>query len=217
MKILKYGLLLVLISISVLFSYELYRVKVAESKTDTLRSIYLTGNELDLKRIPSKWIDILLKIEDPNFYNHSGIDIRTPGAGLTTITQGLTKFMYFEKFKPGFAKIEQSAVARFVLNEYFTKEEQLEIFFNHAYLGYFQKRRVLGFSQASKIYFNKEFLDITVEEYLSLVAMLVGPDALNVIKYPQQNYQRVQRIRQVLNGTYIPVNVTDIYYRGYDA
>ena len=35
--------------------------------------------------------EILIKVQDPGFYNHNGIDLSTPGAGLTTITQAIVK------------------------------------------------------------------------------------------------------------------------------
>ncbi|MEW8218785.1 MAG: hypothetical protein AB2770_10515, partial [Candidatus Thiodiazotropha taylori] len=60
---------------------------------------------LTLSSLTVKRKSALLKIEDPNFYQHSGIDFTTPGAGITTITQALVKTIYFERFSPGIAKI----------------------------------------------------------------------------------------------------------------
>ncbi|MCD6192708.1 MAG: transglycosylase domain-containing protein [Candidatus Aminicenantes bacterium] len=55
--------------------------------------------KLDLEELSSEQVKILLMVEDPNFYNHKGIDLNTPGAGLTTITQGLVKMLFFKRFK----------------------------------------------------------------------------------------------------------------------
>jgi hypothetical protein len=44
--------------------------------------------------------EILIKVQDPGFYGHNGIDLSTPGAGLTTITQAIVKKLYFDGFKP---------------------------------------------------------------------------------------------------------------------
>jgi membrane carboxypeptidase/penicillin-binding protein len=214
LKYFKYGMLLLLILIVGVSVYQLYRISVAETNTSSIRKIYLSNNELDLKTIPTAWIDILLKIEDPNFMAHSGFDISTPGAGLTTITQGLAKFMYFDSFKPGFAKIEQSLIARFVLNNNFTKDEQLEILFNYAYLGHFDGQKVTGFSKAAHVYFKKSFLDLSNDEYISLIAMLIGPNGMNVLNQSARNKSRVKRIHKVLNGTYVPMSVTDTLYNG---
>ena len=212
MKILKYITLFFIFSSIVLFGFEYSRVASAEKKTNRIKQVYLNSNALSLDTIPGEWIEILLKIEDPNFYSHDGIDVSTPGAGLTTITQGLTKFMYFEKFRPGFAKLEQSLIAKFVVDKHFSKEEQLEVLFNHAYLGHFQGQKIIGFSNASRTYFGKSFSELTKNEYISLVAMLIGPNGVHVIKKPEENRLRVHRIEQVLAGKYKPKSVTDIQY-----
>ena len=55
-----------------------------------------------------KW---LLIVEDPTFETHEGIDLTTPGAGITTITQSLSKRLAFDDFQPGIAKLRQTAYA----------------------------------------------------------------------------------------------------------
>src|SRR5690242_1897929 len=59
---------------------------------------------------------ILLAVEDPSFARHHGVDWSTPGQGATTISQALVKRLYFDDFKPGFDKIEQTLIARFMLD-----------------------------------------------------------------------------------------------------
>ena len=57
----------------------------------------------------SPWqVHALLAVEDPSFYYHHGVDLKTPGQGITTITQGLVKIYYFDHFKPGLAKLKQT-------------------------------------------------------------------------------------------------------------
>ena len=36
-------------------------------------------------------MNILIKVEDPDFYDHKGVDFKMPGEGITTITQGVVK------------------------------------------------------------------------------------------------------------------------------
>src|SRR5690606_9540138 len=48
---------------------------------------------------------ILLKVEDPSFTSHAGVDFSTAGAGATTITQSASKRLAFKKFHPGIGKI----------------------------------------------------------------------------------------------------------------
>jgi membrane carboxypeptidase/penicillin-binding protein len=48
---------------------------------------------LQLSNFPAEWLDMTLTVEDPSFYQHNGIDLSTPGAGITTITQGMVKYL----------------------------------------------------------------------------------------------------------------------------
>ena len=48
--------------------------------------------------LPSGWKEIILKVEDPGFYEHNGVDLSTAGAGLTTITQGLVKLPWSARY-----------------------------------------------------------------------------------------------------------------------
>lgn len=120
--------------------------------------------------------------------------------------------MYFKKFEPGFAKLEQTLIARFVLNRYFSKQEQLTILFNYAYLGHVNGKGVRGFEAAAQVYFKRPFDELNFDQYLALVAMLISPNNLSVSQFPKQNALRVARIKEVLAGTYVPTSLTDVYY-----
>ena len=176
MRIIKKFLLALLVLLVILAAYEAFRIYIAERATPQLKEMYLSENNLTvrLNQTPQKRIDILVKVEDPNFYQHKGIDFTTPGAGLTSITQAISKFMYFKNFHSGFNKIEQTLIARFVINENFTKSEQLSILYNFAYLGNVGKTRIIGFDAAAKQYFHTGFAKLTDQQYLSLVLQMSG-------------------------------------------
>lgn len=166
---------------------------------------------LTLEQLSEEQVRILLAVEDPNFYSHRGIDLSTPGAGLTTITQALAKRLYFESFQPGLAKIRQSLLA-FVLDRRMTKSAQLELFINTAYFGEREGNAVNGFAAAARVYFNKEFAALTREEYLALVAMLIAPNELSLATQPEKNAKRVRRIERLLRGECKPAGLRDVYY-----
>lgn len=212
MKVLKYGMSIIILLFVSLCIYEFCLLKQAQDKTPEIRERFLNAHEVTWSDMPKHRLEMLLKVEDPNFYNHDGVDFQTPGAGLTTITQGLAKFMYFDDFRPGFKKIEQTLIAKFVLDKQFTKDEQLSIFLNHAYLGGFEGKGIRGFQKASEVYFGTDLINLSDEQYLSLVAMLVAPNALHIKKSPEKNAQRVKRIEMVLDGLYVPKDLTDIFY-----
>ena len=174
------------------------------------------GTELSASDLSDKQLDALLAVEDPNFYNHNGIDLKTNGAGITTITQGMVKLLYFDRFKPGIAKLRQSLIARFALDALVSKEEQLDLFVNMVYLGTIDDEAVHGFTHASEVYFDKQFDEFTDDEYLTLVAMIIGPNGYNPViseKSQEQLETRVSRIKQVLAGTCEPVDNGDVLYK----
>ena len=210
-----------LISFSLLAGFILivvvwYTVEVIQARLQTpamIENLIKSDKiQLHMKDFHNGSIDMLLAVEDPRFYEHNGMDLSTPGAGITTITQGMVKYLYFERFKPGIAKLKQTLIAIFALNAMVPKETQLLIFINTVYLGHYNGEAVRGFSQAAKIYFDKPFADLTEEEYLSLVAMIIAPNSFNVKKQPQANAVRVQRIKRLLGGEYTPKGLMDLYY-----
>ena len=183
-----------------------------------LETSKLTGNILDSAGLTykdlDKWqLDSLLAVEDPEFFEHNGIDLKTSGAGITTITQGVAKLLYFKNgFKPGLAKYKLMLVSVFALNSIVAKNDQLTLFINKAYLGSMDGTQVYGFEQASRLYYKKKFRDISKDEYLQLVAMLIAPNTFNINKQRAANKERVARIKKVISGEYKPKNLMDVYY-----
>jgi membrane peptidoglycan carboxypeptidase len=172
-----------------------------------------TRYALSLEDLSPFQLDILLKVEDPQFFHHGGIDLSTPGAGITTITQGLVKVLYFRKFEPGIAKLKQTAIATFALDPLMPKEEQLRIFINIVYLGHSAR----GFEEAAHVYFHKSFKQLSEDEYIAIVATIIAPLVFDIQKFPARNAERVDRIKRVVNGEYKPRGLFDLYYGKLDA
>jgi membrane carboxypeptidase/penicillin-binding protein len=171
------------------------------------------GEELELAVLTPERERILLMVQDPAFRRHRGVDLATPGAGMTTLTQGLVKQLYFPSgFRQGVAKIRQTLIAQHALDALLPKDDQLELFLNIAYLGHHQGEPVHGFAEAARTYYGEEFVDLTDEEYLSLVAALINPNSLK--PGTLANQERVARIQRYVNGEYHPVGVMDLEYRG---
>lgn len=147
-KIIKYTGLSLLIFLSGIFVYYGYSIKEARNYThEIIFSDLAEGQwrrpgdgavykfEIFGKDLSKRQKKILIKVQDPGFYKHNGMDLSTPGAGLTTITQAITKKLYFDSFKPGISKIKQSLIARFVVNELISKDDQLSLFVNAMHFG----------------------------------------------------------------------------------
>ena len=99
------------------------RVVTKDLQKAQWRSLHGTVNSFEIHAadLSKAQKEILIKVQDPGFYSHGGIDLSTPGAGLTTITQAIVKKLYFENFKAGIAKIRQSLIARFVVHDLISK------------------------------------------------------------------------------------------------
>lgn len=204
----------VLLVVSIVFAgvmvYYAAEVLTARSVTPGLLKHYL-GNaviELEPAALTPRRLDILLKVEDPGFYTHKGVDLVTPGAGLTTITQSIVKKMYFKDFKPGLAKIRQTLIARFVVHPLVSKEDQMRIFINTLWFD----KGVVGMRAGARHFFGKDITVISEDQYISLVAMIIAPVTFNIQKNPHSNKERSARITRLIAGTYRPRGLMDQYY-----
>jgi membrane carboxypeptidase/penicillin-binding protein len=167
---------------------------------------------LKSKSLPAGFREILLSVEDPAFYSHHGVDLWTPGAGYTTITQGLVKFLYFDRFRPGVAKVSQIFIA-LGFDMRIDKETQMTLFLNSVYMGTRRDgKEVHGLDEAARVYFKKALPSLRRGEFISLVAMIVGPDAYSVEAVPGRNADRVRRIQRLLDGKCRPRDFRDVYY-----
>jgi membrane peptidoglycan carboxypeptidase len=194
-----------------------YVLDVREARRDTSRVVAnaLTrhGADLEITALSPEREAMLLMVQDPAFRRHRGVDLVTPGAGMTTLTQGLVKQLYFPAgFRQGVPKIRQTLIAQYALDALVSKDDQIELFLNIAYLGHQDGRAVHGFANAAGTYFDKEFAELTDDEFLSLVAALINPNSLK--PGTLANEERVARIRRYLSGEYRPVEVMDVEYRG---
>jgi len=213
-NIIKYSLLTVLgIFISII---AIYIIIVIKARIDTPVIIGKALKEkniiLEVKDLTKWQLEALLAIEDPQFYTHKGIDLKTPGAGITTITQGLVKIYYFYHFKPGSAKIKQTLVALFALDPLISKDDQSKLFINNVYLGSMSGKPIVGFDEAAKKYYKKTFKNLSKDEYLSMIAMIIAPNTFNIMEKSKANAKRTERIKKVVSGEYRPKSLMDIYY-----
>jgi monofunctional glycosyltransferase len=190
-----------------LVTYEAYAVVIAYKKLPNQFAPYVSVTASDLG-LSEKRQEILIKIQDPAFFEHTGIEWPNP-LTTTTITQSLVKKLFFDNFTKGFKKIEQTLIARFVVNPNISKETQLVAFMSTAYFGEKDGKQLFGFGQGAQAWFSKPLSKLNDDEYLSLIAMLPGPNMLkpNTVK----SKQRIDRIKLVLNGDCVYEHVSQIF------
>jgi len=194
-----------------------YWDEVRKARADTAALVQLAGQkygrQVTIKDVPPHRIDILLKIEDPMFRKHRGVDLATPGAGMTTITQGLVKLLYFPGgFQQGIAKIRQTLIAEYALDDLVSKDEQIELYLNMTYFGTVAGKPIHGLAAAAEAYFRKSFLELTDDDFIALIGMTISPEALK--PGTAGSITRVGRIKRFLSGETSPASVLDFEYVG---
>lgn len=179
--------------------------------------------------LSDRQIEILLKIEDPRFYQHMGIDLSV-GQGLTTITSSLARNVFldgkkldglrgqFQKFYIAVFNCCKKAdfgrdMMALVLNKKMSKQQQLQLFVSSIYMGQYKGARIIGLPAAARAYFDKELPQLTEAEFVSLVAMVKAPNFFHPEKGPQQLRERVLRINAILSGACAPNGWFDTDYK----
>lgn len=192
-----------------------YEIHAARELTLNKVIPMLAGPDMILSRadLSPRQLEILLKVEDPAFFSHKGVDFSTPGAGITTITQGLVKLLYFDKFKPGIAKIKQTLIAAFALDSLVSKDNQLKLFLNLAWFGTDNEGKPLnGFAAAARACYGRELAQLSEDQFIALVGTLIAPEIFSPLKNPAMSQDRLGKIKLLLAGDYRPKGLCDLYY-----
>ena len=158
---------------------------------------------VNINEVPDHLKKALLAIEDARFYEHDGVDYYglarafvnnlIPGGGkqgASTITQQLAKNFFLTSERTYTRKFYEALMAK-KIEQNLTKDEILERYMNHIYLG----ERAYGFAAAADIYFNKDIKDLTLAESAMLATLPQAPSSNN----PAKNRKRAdERQRYVL-------------------
>ena len=158
---------------------------------------------LEYEDIPRNVVNAFVAVEDRNFWNHDGIDlkgiarvlyryVKTSGDekhGASTITQQITRraFLNFDvtmqrKIKEIFYSLE--------LEKKYTKEEIMEFYVNDIYYA----NQCYGISSASKFYFNKSPKELTLSETAYICAIPNSPSYYDPVKNKDNAISRRDKI-----------------------
>lgn len=164
---------------------------------------YENRTELNYTQISKSTIDALIATEDERFYEHSGIDVfglvsaafRTfilaKPSGASTITQQLAKNLFHaeegrkNKLKRAIQKLKEWYIS-IQLERNFSKQEILALYFNTVPF----LHNSFGLREATKTYFNKEPIALTLDESAVIVGMLKGPALYNPKSKPENALKR---------------------------
>lgn len=164
--------------------------------------------------LPRHRVDAILRVEDPTFRTNKGIDLTSPGAGMTTLSQGLGKLLFFDDFEPGLAKLELLALTRFALYPEVDKERTLKALFASVYLGNHKGGAVTGLADGAATWFGKPLAELSDREFRELQAMFVAPDNLKPGRDDAGRRARADRIERLLAGRCQPDGLRDVMLEG---
>lgn len=153
---------------------------------------------LPLDSIPKDFINALIATEDRAFYSHWGIHLTRVfkamiknilalrfKEGGSTLTMQLARNLYFSQDFSLARKIRE-ALTSLQIEKQFTKEEILEMYINTVSFG----RGAYGISVASKMYFDKQPMELTTSECAFLVGLLKAPEHYNAIEDYDKGIER---------------------------
>jgi penicillin-binding protein 1A len=151
-----------------------------------------------LSQIPQPVLQAVLAVEDRDFYNHHGVNMRglfratlsnfEGGArqGASTITQQVVKVEFLGGLeRDGRYKLLQIIYALRLEKER-TKDEILERYLNTIYFG----NNTYGIQAASEVYFGKKVEDLNLIEGTFLAGLIQAPSSYDPIRSPQQSKRR---------------------------
>lgn len=202
---------------AVVLAYAAYlgwRVAVERGRvSQRVDSIIAAADPADIA-LSSRRTAMLLKVEDPTFWTNKGLDFGTAGGGMTTLSQSLGKRIFFEGFKPGFAKGELIVLTRFALYPKVDKRRTLRAYLASAYFGRRNGRAVIGIGPAARAWYGKPLAALSDREYLSLIAMGPSPRTLDPVGHAAANADRVARIERLLANRCVPDGLRDVMLEG---
>ena len=190
----------------------LVKVSTVWHVEETVTSLRSDPDWVSLQRIPDHTRKALLAIEDHDFYKHGALDYvgiaRAAFANLkagevqqggSTLTQQMVKNVFLSSEQTFTRKAEEAILATRVEQKY-SKDEILEIYFNTTYFG----AGAYGIRDAAKKYFGKEPANLTLPESAMLAAMPYAPSALNPYENPAGCAKRVRLVlKEMLKYGYI--------------
>jgi membrane peptidoglycan carboxypeptidase len=197
----RYHILLVLVSGAILAAVAYYSgiVLLVTVQTRGLVHSALASERIDIRASElSEWRKCaLVTVQDPGFYGNPGVgySFRAAFTG-TTITQTVVRKLYFADYKSGIGRINRTMIACYVLEHFASKDDQITLFINAAFFARSPEgESIVGFADAAIAYFNKPFAQLSEDEYLSLVAMLIDPERFNPRTHPRESAERKANIR----------------------
>lgn len=153
-------------------------------------------------KLPKKLVEAVIAIEDRNFFEHRGIDVRgifraflaslktgrfTQGG--STLTQQVVRNFLLTPEKKVSRKIKEVLFA-LRLEQYMSKEKILEIYLNALFLG----QGAYGAGAAAERHFGKPLDQLEVHELALIAGLFQSPSRYNPHRFPKAARARQQQV-----------------------
>jgi membrane carboxypeptidase/penicillin-binding protein len=179
----------------------------------------------DVVSLTQRQTAILLRVEDPSFYEHSGLSI-VSGQGLATISGAVARDLFLHQrefggvrgaFQEFYRKVFDCCrrvdlgrdVMALVLDARMPKQKQLALYIASVYMGTNKGSQIRGLEQASRSYLGKPLTAATELEFIQLVAMIKAPNRYHPLKSPAVLAERTRRIQNLISGQCAPDGWSD--------
>ncbi|BBA84814.1 transglycosylase domain-containing protein [endosymbiont of Pachyrhynchus infernalis] len=172
---------------------------------------------LPISNFPKTLINILIEIEDKNYFSHNGINIKSIIRAIiknvlnkkiieggSTITQQLVKNIFLTNKKSFLRKINEILIS-IILEYKLNKEKILELYLNEVYFGNINNKEIRGFPLGSICYFGKLINELDINEQAYLVGMLKGSSLYN----PVSNFDLVKMRKNFILSKIKVKNIID--------
>lgn len=157
---------------------------------------------VELEDVPTHLLDALLTVEDQRFYQHHGLDFRRIGAafmanfkagrvvqGGSTLTQQLAKNLFLSPRRSVVRKVREAMMAT-VLEARYGKDEILQAYLNHIYLGQDGGAGIHGVGRAAQHFFGKDVAALDLPESALLVALIRAPSLYSPFRHQERARER---------------------------
>lgn len=179
---------------------------------------------LKYQDIPPHVINAFLTVEDDNFYNHFGIDFMAilraafvniihfkVKQGGSTLTQQLAKAV-LKNSKRTFSRKFNEALLTLQIEQEYSKEEILEIYFNLIYLGHGST----GLSTAASVYFSKDVRDLDIAEGALLARLPKAPVKYSPFKNPSiAKNAHLEILKKMAENGFVPEGQVEIIHKNF--
>jgi len=205
------------------FSNETASIVVSDNNTIIGKYYSQNRTNASFNELPKHLVNALVATEDSRYFKHSGVDAKSlfrvlfktillnnkRSGGGSTITQQLAKNMYG---RPNHGPLTmlinktKEGIQAYRIEQTFNKEEILSLYLNTVSFG----ENVYGIETAALRYFNKETIELTIEESAVLIGILKANTFYNPHLHPDNALRRRNIVLlQMKKESYLTKKVCD--------